>query len=365
MKNAIQNGLTTLACLLAVASALTAQNITGSIVGQVTDPSGAAVPGATIVVRNQGTGVVVRRPDAGGSYTAPNLFAGQYTVSARKEGFKSVEIKDIQLLASQTARQDITLQVGEVRQTVEVAGSAPLVRTDLQTIGNTVGAKQLSELPLPTRSIDGLLALAAGVSTTGNNPRISGSNYWGGNNFTLNGVSVNDPGNGGASYSSGVAGLGLANMPAPDSLQEFKIDSGNQNAEYRAVATVTMVTKQGANTFHGLAYQYLQNDALNANQFLLNASGQQRPPSRLNQFGGDLSGHFIPNRLFFYGAYRGVRQKTSATTNLTLPSMAMRSGDFSALCRTYVSGVCAAGAGTDSTILSRAIPFRITRSRTT
>jgi carboxypeptidase family protein len=346
MKNAIQNGLATVA-LLAVASALNAQNITGSIVGQVTDPSGAAVPGATIIVRNQGTGVVVEAAvDASGSYTAPNLFAGQYTVSARKEGFNSVEIKDIQLLASQTARQDITLQVGEVRQTVEVAGSAPLVRTDLQTIGNTVGAKQLSELPLPTRSIDGLLALAAGVSTTGNNPRISGSNYWGGNNFTLNGVSVNDPGNGGASYSSGVAGLGLANMPAPDSLQEFKIDSGNQNAEYRAVATVTMVTKQGANAFHGLAYEYLQNSALNANQFLLNASGQQRPPSRLNQFGGDLSGHFIPNRLFFYGAYRGVRQKTSGTTNLTLPSMAMRSGDFSALCRTYVSGICAAGAGT-------------------
>ncbi len=101
--------------------------------------------------------------DASGSYTAPDLFAGQYTVSARKEGFNSIEIKDIQLLASQTARQGITLQVGEVRQTVEVAGSAPLVRTDLQTIGNTVGAKQLSELPLPTRWIDGLLALAAGV----------------------------------------------------------------------------------------------------------------------------------------------------------------------------------------------------------
>ena len=169
---------------------------------------------------------------------------------------------------------------------------------------------------------------------------------------------MNDPGNGGASYSSGVAGLGLANMPAPDSLQEFKIDSGNQNAEYRAVATVTMVTKQGSNTFHGLAYEYLQNNALNANQFLLNASGQQRPPSKLNQFGGDLSGHFIPNRLFFYGAYRGVKQKTSATTNLTLPSMAMRSGDFSALMQDLRLGGCAPRARVhNSTIHSREIAF--------
>jgi hypothetical protein len=336
-----------LTCSLVTACALIAQNITGSIVGQITDSSGSALPGAAVVVRNQGTGITVEAAvDASGSYTVPNLFAGQYTISARKQGFNSVEIKDVQLLASQTARQDITLQVGEVRQTIEVTGSAPLVRTDLQTIGNTIEAKQLSELPLPTRSIDGLLALAAGASTTGNNPRISGSNYWGGNNFTLNGVSVNDPGNGGASYSSGVPGLGLANMPAPDSLQEFKIDSGNQNAEYRAVATVTMVTKQGSNDFHGLAYEYLQNSALNANSFLLNATGQQRPVTRLNQFGGDLGGHIIPNRLFFYGAYCGVKQKTSGTTNLTMPSMAMREGDFSALCKTYVSGVCAAGAGT-------------------
>ncbi len=157
---------------------------------------------------------------------------------------------------------------------------------------------------------------------------------------------MNDAGNGGAAYSSGVAGLGLANMPAPDSLQEFKVESGNQNAEYRAVASVTMVTKAGANAFHSTSYEYLQNTVLNANQFLLNATGQPRPISKLNQFGADLGGRIIPNRLFFYGAYRGVKQKTTGTTNLTLPSMAMRQGDFSALCRSYVAGVCAAGAGT-------------------
>ena len=332
---------------LAMAAAVWAQNIRGNIVGQVTDSSGSALAGATVSVLNQGTGILVNAAvDGSGNYTVPNLDAGRYTITVKKEGFRTIEVKDVELLASQTARQDVSLQVGEVRQTVEVQASAPVVRTDLQTIGSTIQQKQLSELPLSTRSIDGLIALAAGATTTGNNPRISGSNYWGGNNFTLNGVAVNDPGNGGAAYSSGVAGLGLANMPAPDSLQEFKVESGNQNAEYRAVASISMVTKAGANAFHSTSYEYLQNTVLNANQFLLNATGQPRPISKLNQFGTDLGGRIIPNRLFFYGAYRGVKQKTTGTTNLTLPSMAMRQGDFSALCRSYVAGVCAAGAGT-------------------
>src|SRR5262249_14131188 len=194
------------------------------------------------------------------------------------------------------------------------------------------------ELPLSTRSIDGLIALAAGATTTGNNPRISGSNYWGGNNFTLNGVAVNDAGNGGAAYSSGVAGLGLANIGAPERRHEVKIECGNQNAEYRAVASVSMVTKAGANAFHSTLYEYLQNTSLNANQFLLNATGQTRPVSKLNQFGADLGGRFIPNRLFFYGAYRGVRQKTTGTTNPTLASIAMPPGEFFGNCTSVSVG---------------------------
>ena len=285
--------------------------------------------------------------DGSGNYTVPNLDAGRYTITVKKEGFRTVEVKDVELLASQTARQDIALQVGEVRQTVEVQASAPVVRTDLQTIGNTIQQKQLSELPLSTRSIDGLIALAAGATTTGNNPRISGSNYWGGNNFTLNGVAVNDPGNGGAAYSSGVAGLGLANMPAPDSLQEFKVESGNQNAEYRAVASISMVTKAGANAFHSTSYEYLQNTVLNANQFLLNATGQPRPISKLNQFGTDLGGRTITESPLFLWCVSGSEAKDYRHYQ---PDTAlhgrMRQGDFAALCRSYVAGVCAAGAGT-------------------
>ncbi len=327
-----------------LAAAALAQNITGIIVGSVTDASGSAVPGTTITVTNTSTGSkVTATVDGSGAYTVPSLFAGTYEVEARKDGFQTVTAKNLQLLAAQNFRQDFALQVGAVQQSVQVTAQTALIRTDSHTIGSTLQSQQLANLPLATRSIDSLVALAPGAATTGNNPRISGSNYWGGNNFTLNGVSANDIGNGGSAYTSGVSNLGLANMPAPDSLQEFKVESGNQNAEYRGVATITMVTKQGSNQFHGGAYEYVQNRKLNANQFLLNANGQNRPDSKLNQFGADLGGAIVKNKVFFYGAYRGVRQRTSTAESLNLPSMAMRSGDFSALCTASSGGLCSSG----------------------
>src|SRR5579863_7758345 len=321
----------TFLALLCSAACIYGQNITGSIVGSVTDSSGSVIPGATITIRNQDTGLSTEAPvDQSGTYSVPNLQAGTYHIEARKTGFQSVDIRDVQLLAAQTVRQNITLAIGAVQQTVEIAGEAPLVRTDTQAIGSSLGSRQVADLPLPARSIDGLIALAPGVETGGGNPRISGSSYWGGNNFTLNGVGVNDSANSSAAYTSTITNLGEANMPAPDSLQEFKIDS-SQNAEYRNVTTISMVTKQGTNAYHGLAYEYIENTNLNANTLLLNATGQPRTATKVNEFGADLGGPVKKNRLFFYGSYRGITDRYSTTVSLNLPSLAMRNGDFSAL----------------------------------
>lgn len=342
-----QRGMS-IAVLMAVlalsCTGLQAQNITGSIVGQVSDPSGSAIPGAEISVRSTETGITAQtNTDTSGSYSIPNLLASTYEITARKEGFQAITVRGIQLLSAQTLRQDLKLAVGAVQQTVEVVGQAILIRTDSQTIGSSVGSRQAADLPLAGRTIDGLMGLAAGLETGGANPRISGSSYWGGTNFTLNGIGVNDSPNSRGQGTSGVSNFGFGNLPAPDSLQEFKIEAGNQSAEYRNVASIMMVLKQGGNAFHGLAYEFIQNTALNANTFLLNATGQPRAPSRLNQFGADLGGPVIRNRLFFYGAYRGVRNRFPRTANLSLPSMAMRSGDFSALCSAYSNGICATG----------------------
>ena len=263
---------------------------------------------------------------------------------------------EIQLLSAQTLRQDMKLEVGAVQQSVEVAGQALLIRTDSQTIGSSLGSRQVADLPLAGRSIDALLAMAPGVETSGANPRIAGSAYWGGTNFTLNGIGVNDSANSRAANTSGVSNFGEANLPSPDSLQEFKIESGNQSAEYRNVASVMMVVKQGTNGFHGLAYEFLQNTDLNANTFLLNATRQPRAPSHLNQFGADLGGPIRKNRLFFYGAYRGVRNLFPRTANLSLPSMAMRGGDFSALCSRFSAGTCASRDPIVQSLHRRSVP---------
>src|SRR5262245_45186822 len=250
-----------------------AQNITGSIVGQVSDASGSAVPGAAISATNVDTGLTAQTTtDTSGSYSIPNLLAGRYEITVRKEGFQTTSVSRLPLLSAQTLRQDVTLQVGAVQQNVEVTGQALLIRTDSQTIGSSLGARQAADLPLAGRSIDSLLAMAPGVETSGTNPRISGSSYWGGTNFTLNGVSVMDSANSRSAGTSGATNFTFANFPSPDSLQEFKIDSGNQSAEYRNVASIVMVVKQGGNQFHGLAYEFLQNTDLNANTFLLNAT---------------------------------------------------------------------------------------------
>ena len=324
--------LFTLAC-----AALYAQNITGSIVGQVADPSGSAVPGAAISAMNMDTGLTAQTvTDTSGSYSIPNLLAGTYEITVRKQGFQTVSVSRLMLLSAQTLRQDLTLQVGAVQQSVEVVGQALLIRTDTQTIGSTLGARQAADLPLAGRTIDSLLAMAPGIETSGTNTRVSGSSYWGGTNFTLNGVSVMDSANSRSAGTSGATNFTFANFPAPDSLQEFKIDSGNQSAEYRNVASIVMVVKQGTNRFHGMAYEFLQNTALNANTFLLNATGQPRATVRLNQFGADANGPLVKNRLFFYGAYRAVRNLFPRIANLSQPSMAMRGGDFSALAGTQL-----------------------------
>ena len=331
------------------------QIITGNIVGQITDKSAALVPRVEIVIRNSNTGIAMTvEADDSGTYSAPNLPAGIYDISARKGGFRLETVTGIQLLAQQTARQDFKLEVATVQQSMEVQAQAQLVQTDSQTINSSINQRQLTDLPTTSRSIDGLLILAPGVTGFGNtsnisNPEISGSHYWGSTNFNLNGVSVNDFGNGSAAGTQSFSQdqIGEANLPPPEALQEFRVDSGSLNAEYKNVATVTLVLKQGTNKYRGDAYEYVENTVLNANYFMLNATRQPRPAFNRNQFGVDLGGPIKKNRLFLFSSYGGIRERSSRVTSLELPSLAMRSGDFSALCSTIdANGVCSGPNGT-------------------
>src|SRR5438132_1728072 len=288
--------------------ALYGQNIRGAIVGNVTDSSGAAVPGADVTVTNQGTGIAVRTTTgSAGTYTVPNLLAGTYQISGTKQGFKTSQFSGIRLLTGQTVRQDVVLEVGAVVQTVRVSAAPQLVQTDSPTVGGTLLTRELTNLPFVTTTTDGLFDLVPGMSkgeVNGNaNPVIGGAPYMGSSNLTVNGISTSNPGQGGGgnvTYVGSDEMIAQANLPSIGTLQEFKVDASVVGAEYRSQVAVSMVTKQGTNHFHGQAYEYNENKALNANYFDFNAHDVPENPFNRNQFGGNIGGPILRDKLFFF-----------------------------------------------------------------
>ena len=333
-----------------------AQVIVSSIVGRVSDSTGAAVPEAQITVTNTQTGISVRTTaSTTGTYAVPGLLAGTYTVQIDKPGFQTYTATDVALLSSETARVDVVLSVSGVQQTIAVEGQAALIQTDSASIGSSVTTRQLSELPTQLQTVDAFIALAPGVqasplnSPTGfgsSNPVIGGGTHWGAVNFTLNGAEINDPGNSGGVLIQGTGG-GLLVLPPPSALQELRIQSGGMSAQYRGKSTITLVTKGGTNRYHGELYEYLQNTDLEANTFLLNSAGNPRAIDHLNQFGGNVGGPIKRNKAFFFFDYGGYRHAFATPVSLTLPSAAMHNGDFSALCSgqggAFISGICSNG----------------------
>ncbi len=305
------------------------QTITSTIVGQVNDPTGAGVPEAKVTAKNAETGIATEgATDSSGAYSVPQLQPGIYDITVSKTGFVTHALTGIRVLSSQTVRVDMKLDLGAMQQTVSVLGAAALINTDTQTISSSLSTRIMGDLPKSSQSIDTLIGLAPGAATTGGNAMIAGSGYWGGNDWNLNGVSIQDASNG---RGAGAYGLGLITLPSTNALQEFKIASGALNAEFRNTTGITMVLKQGTNRFHGEAYGYLENKNLNANSFLNNARGQLRPDYDRDQYGGLIGGPIKKNKLFFFADYFHFRQASPTIVSLIFPSAAMRQGDFSAL----------------------------------
>jgi len=323
-----------------------AQVLRSSIAGRLTDPTGAGIPDAQITVTNQQTGVPAHaKTDSTGNYMVPELDPGVYSIKAEKQGFSTETETGLQVMAQETIRGDMKMRVGSVSDNVQVSAEAPLINTENGTIQTPITTKQLKELPTPIQDIDSFLILAAGVgrATFNSAPQIAGSTHWGADNFTLNGVSVNDSGNGGGSYSFGLGGV---NLPSLSSLQEVNVGGIGMDARYSRIVNVQMVTKAGTNRFHGDAYWYLENTVLNANTFVNNAAGVPRPPFHRNEFGGDIGGPILKNRAFAFFDYDGLRQSLPVVVQNNLPTAAMKQGNFGTLCATYnASGVCNATGG--------------------
>src|SRR6266436_1093653 len=307
-----------------------AQTFRGTILGSVTDSSGAAVPGATVTIKNVDTGLVrtVSTSDDG-SYSAPELPIGTYSVSVEKAGFKLGVVTGIKVEVSSERRADVALQLGQSAQTVEVRGEElPMVESTSNTLGGIVESKIVTSLPVNGRDYQKLIFLVPGV--TGSPDKITDSPGSFGvfsingargraNNFLLDGTDMNDGyRNDPAINEAGVFGTPATILPI-DAVSELRVLS-NYQPEYgrNAGAVVNIVTKSGTNQFHGTAFEYFRNNALDARNFF-NPTGQPQAAFHNNQFGGALGGPIVKDKTFFFGDYEGQRENVGVVTLACVP----------------------------------------------
>ncbi|MFN0121109.1 MAG: carboxypeptidase regulatory-like domain-containing protein [Blastocatellia bacterium] len=333
-----------------ISGAAIAQQGRGTIFGTVADASGAVVPGATIAITNIATNVETTTvSNDSGFYSLPNLQVGAYTVSATKTGFKKRLRTGLTLEVDQRAQVDLTLETGAVTEVLEISAQSSLVDTSTATIGRVIDNRRVQELPLNGRNALSLVLLAPSVQS-GAGPtaagfgdrgtqvaliRINGSPL-ASNNFLVDGLSSTNP------YVPDV------NVnPNVDSVQEFKVQSNTMSAEfgYTLGGVINLVTKSGTNAMHGTLYNFLRNNALDANSWTNNRARRDKSPLRYNQYGGSVGGpiafpkkFFGPlggfdgrDRSFFFYNFEGYQFTTSMTGFLTVPTDAMRKGDFSQL----------------------------------
>jgi hypothetical protein len=322
---------TVLVCLLAMMPVgLIAQSVTGTIVGSVTDSSGAAITNAQVVATNMATSLSrAVQTSAEGEYRIEFLPVGGYSVEVTAPGFRKTLRKNIALQVSQVSRVDVSLEVGQTSESVEVTGAPPLVNTSNVELGRTVENKEINDLPIVNRNVYTLLDLTPGVQRNDNSIVLG---YPEQRTLINGGV---DGGAGSVNYylDGGTNMTSLRNtgniLPNPDAIQEFRVQTNNYNAEYGRFANgvVNVLTKSGTNQFHGSAFEFVQNTILNANDW---GNPFDTPPLHRNRFGGAIGGPIIKNKTFFFGSYAGLRQVTSTfLSSAIVPTALERTGDFS------------------------------------
>ena len=319
----------------------------GSIVGTITDHSGATVTGATIKLTNLGTNETrTAQTSSAGTYAFPNLNAGLYKVEVQMEGFKQFIRDRVEVQVDLASRVDAALQVGNVSETVEVVNEAPPLQTDSASLGTTISQQEVESIPLSGRNVNNMLTLVPGVVAQGGTYGNAVNNQGGGARTNAIGFGNYAIGGGFGNQSSffvdgvpsnAVAGNLNALIPSQDVVQEFRVATNNVSAEYGNYAggVINLTTKSGTNAFHGSAYEYLRNKVLNANDYFTNHSGPggtplPRPPLVQNQFGATLGGPLVKNRTFFFGGFE--RQTIHSATQVvpyTVPTAAELAGDFS------------------------------------
>jgi hypothetical protein len=319
--------------LLSTTPFLLAQS-TGTISGTVTDPSGAVIPGATVVVRNEGTGLERTTPtNSDGGYQFPALPVGSYRVEVRAKGMRSELLTGLVLHVSQIAVQNLKLEVAKASEVVTVSSEAPVIDAGTMTVGEVINQRTVQEIPLNGRHFVDLGLLLAGTVTPPQNGFLTAPLRGQGSfaintagnredtvNFLINGVNLNDMANGQITF-----------QPSINTVQEFKADNSTYSAENgrNSGAVVHIATRSGTNEWHGEGFDFLRNEMFDARNFFNKDTdnlGNRLPQStfKRNNFGASIGGPIWKNHTFFFFSYEGLRQRQGLTLTTNVPSAADR-----------------------------------------
>ena len=309
--------------------ALAQSQTTGRIAGTVKDQHGAVITGAKVTVTSLATAEQRKdTTDDAGNYAVLLLPPGTYRVSITANGFKKADVGSVRVVITETSPLDVDLAVGAVTEEGVVSARGPLIQSHDAQLGRVVDSRAVSELPLATRNFTQILALSPGTfaalpdnTALGRNSQSVSVNGARGtqNNFQINGIDANS-----LSFNSAES----VAVPAPETIQEFKVQTSLYDATYGrgAGGNVQAVTRSGSNSFHGAAYEYFRNDTLNANNPFLKAAGVTRPTLQCNIFGGLLGGPVKTDRSFFFVSYQGTRQRNGASDNSLTSSVLVAQG---------------------------------------
>ena len=340
--------------LLLLPATLLAQGYFGTVSGELTDPTGAVIQGAKVILTDQEKGFTfTATSDSAGHYLFAAVPPGLYTVTVEMQGFQKAERTNVKVNVSENASANLQLEVATATQSIQVEAQAQTLATEDAVTGQVVNRRFINDLPLVDRNVVVLTSLAPGVTEMDDQCDVTCT----GTNFVSNGSrgSTADILTDGASVTNSEPNGGITSatyVPSPEAVEEFKVQQTNFSAEYgfSGASVVNMITRSGTNKFRGSAYDFFRDASLDANNWFANRAGEPIPSLRRNNYGFTIGGPIIKNKTFFFLDYDGLRSSGLSTASGAVPTDRMRAGDFGEVCAAQggvfdSAGLCSVPAG--------------------